>query len=1053
MIDYTKEMFKISRRGNRMYNIPNTNSWRRIFKRDYEGERFTSGYRKSVQNNLIGVDPGLSRDFIFNVKTNRFNFAKRFIDRRFKNIQLKPSILKAGVHEISSGRFDFRAVVPLDELRQSVLHVLKTRLEKSFQLTLKSNVIEGLEKTFNFNSYGHFEHWISHILGQTIGGGSNQSVKYRDVLRLKETKDAFKYILSPAKNISYGGGCRNDRGDRKNPSNGEKEKVGDFYRFKTFNPTSQRNNCGIECLRAIDGVNLPERSVRKELGIPSNTFITPEQIYRIYKKYNTNNKDLVFIDYTFDDVYMEKNFNYLLLEKGHYKLVRNMKKRGRFTKRINELESILQQSINVLKRRELQTEIDKLWAEPMMRMRNLKRGLLTFDFETRMTDETKTYGSSTGRKLKDAIVKFVYRRVQKTKIHQDGFASNDVKTSARQFLDWLRTEHRENRHYTCIAHNGAKFDFYLLFKDLKKNELLHTAVRLRGTSIIEFEFCGHVFKDSYCFLTSSLDNLCHSFKVSSDNAKLKKFQYDGKELSSMEMCFYKPNLTFNQFMNLQNVEPTFWKLYEKYCLNDCLSLFEIWTKFEGEFDTILTNMGSWLKQFCSLKSNSTIAGLGMSIVKRLNKQDKFGYRKQQELFFKDDSNCADIQCSDIHHTGSVGKKCLKCKYHFICEFKRGGISHCHQPGRHKHSVTSFDITSQYPAAMVNIKIPTGRSRWTYVYEPTKHGYYHLKNMVFDLPGNIKSFKPVCASVKSKTASLNWNTGDFIDDCYVDSEMIHYLKEHYALKSFEVIEGLISNSYVLGKQFFGDYINSLFKEKKRQDNFKGTPEYNSALREGCKLFQNSVSGKLVEDGSRYFQVKFVMRNDEKKSSINKCDFEKDYGKFKPNLWVGCGVMMYSYSKRLLFEYIRMLPNDSDNIIHVETDGIYFDSKYSDIFRENVKTYKGKYSVAVGNELGNIKLEHRSIGDSFWVGKKCYYMYCGIENKEIMRVLGIPQSTIDENGVKKQLIFKQTYEDVINGTEQKIAFQNIKRELWAGCEMYGFEQTRTMRPRMRNYPVVY
>ena len=47
------------------------------------------------------------------------------------------------------------------------------------------------------------------------------------------------------------------------------------------------------------------------------------------------------------------------------------------------------------------------------------------------------------------------------------------------------------------------------------------------------------------------------------------------------------------------------------------------------------------------------------------------------------------------------------------------------------------------------------------------------------------------------------------------------------------------------------------------------------------------------------------------------------------------MVYSYSKRLLFEYIRCLPEDSNSVIHIETDEIYYDTRDKEKFDNNLK----------------------------------------------------------------------------------------------------------------------
>ena len=79
------------------------------------------------------------------------------------------------------------------------------------------------------------------------------------------------------------------------------------------------------------------------------------------------------------------------------------------------------------------------------------------------------------------------------KIHYKTFITNDEKSSARQFLDWLHWERIHNRKYTCVAHNGARFDFFFLIKEFTEKEQLHSPPQLRGTSVISMTYQRHVF--------------------------------------------------------------------------------------------------------------------------------------------------------------------------------------------------------------------------------------------------------------------------------------------------------------------------------------------------------------------------------------------------------------------------------------------------------------------------------------------------------------------------------------------------------------------------------
>ena len=98
-----------------------------------------------------------------------------------------------------------------------------------------------------------------------------------------------------------------------------------------------------------------------------------------------------------------------------------------------------------------------------------KRGLLAFDFETRRTEDWVFVGKTKSYYIKDTICKAVYQGYKKEACEVATFLTHtegNKKSSARQFLDWLLNERAHNRYYTCIAHNGSRFDFYLLIAEM-----------------------------------------------------------------------------------------------------------------------------------------------------------------------------------------------------------------------------------------------------------------------------------------------------------------------------------------------------------------------------------------------------------------------------------------------------------------------------------------------------------------------------------------------------------------------------------------------------------
>jgi hypothetical protein len=297
----------------------------------------------------------------------------------------------------------------------------------------------------------------------------------------------------------------------------------------------------------------------------------------------------------------------------------------------------------------------------------------------------------------DTICSLEYRTLKRenapveTKTHT--FTTGET-TSARQFLDFLEMEHRGGRHYTCIAHNGSRFDFLLLVGVMTDVEKFHSEFQYRGLSIISMSYYGHIFRDPCCFMPNSLEKLCEQFKV--EVHKLTEFKLNGHTITNKNLCFYKPDLNVKEFLELQINEPDYWALYVKYCEYDCKSLLCLWEKFLIETQGLIQKIGSykkadgeindgkWILAKCSVISKTTIGGLAKKIIDTINNKNRNYYNYIQ--FFHDQEENEDID-----------------KYNYVCNFKRGGISHCNQAGKHNESVSSVDITSQYPTAMMKIR--------------------------------------------------------------------------------------------------------------------------------------------------------------------------------------------------------------------------------------------------------------------------------------------------------------------------------------------------------------
>ena len=118
-----------------------------------------------------------------------------------------------------------------------------------------------------------------------------------------------------------------------------------------------------------------------------------------------------------------------------------------------------------------------------------------------------------------------------------------------------------------------------------------------------------------------------------------------------------------------------------------------------------------------------------------------------------------------------------------------------------------------------------------------------------------------------------------------------------------------------------------------------------------------------------------------------------------------------------------------------------------FEDNVSKYQGEYPVAIGSKLGNVKLEHISQGPSYWLGKKFYNLYCIKDKQEVMKIKGMPQTTINEDGSKRQVVDRGLYEETYNNaiTNRKAptrSFSTMKKQLWGKTFISTHEMERTV-----------
>lgn len=878
-----------------------------------------------------------------------------------------------------------------------------------FRVYLQS-MTTGLKAPFTFKALAHFKRWL-----QSIFNANALKLNYDDKFVDDDSKkfniwDSFKIDRVESIDTSEGkGGCNtNDQTYIKINSC--------FYEYtllniKSSNPDSQ--NCLFDCINHYNDTLVHGNNYRTNNDMTLNEQIKFNDAINICQKY-----DIIVIDIEYNHE-LNSYYNYVMLHNDHYYVVESF----------NDLN--------------IDGKLDS---------RTL-RGTMTFDIETRKSD-TYDIIQATGQKiyhLKPTVACAVYYSYKGTQKHMT-FTSKDT-LCTRQFINFLNEEATMGNHYNIWAHNGGNFDYYFLLSQMTETEIKRAEIQLRGTTIIKMLYMGHTFKDTCCFMLASLDSLCKDFKTKTK--KQTTININGVDISSTELCFYKPDLSYNSFMQLENIEPEFWNKYMTYCLYDCLSLMEIVISFRENINNLIKSINPVLLHSCAVDSASTIGGHSKQILTAIHKYKNgpsFSKRFMQEFI--------DIVYDTKRR--NVGVSCDMKKYNFIMGFKRGGISHCNKPGKYYTGITGVDIASQYPASMLNMIIPAGKSFWIengkynntdYVYNNKHYGYYHLKNVVM----NGEKFYPVA---KASKTSLQWKF-DKCDDLKITCRMLKYLKDNDMIKSYTIHDALLSLKYVQGDKIFGTYINSLYKLKAEQDVYKSILEkdkenkealekYNPAFRSVIKLYLNSLSGKMAEDPENHFVLEQV---DEGGLTLNKMNVKK-VTQHKINEWVMTAPCLYDYSKMILFDYINCLPNKEADVIHVETDGIYFRTDCLSRFTENLNNNTNM--IIMGDKLGNLKIEKTTQAHNvaWFIGKKNYCIttdkgakYFALPDEDhsnIFKVKGVPQFNMNANGSKSRIVDITFYNELWNGIDQSMTFTTLKKNLFKAESTIGvFEMTRTVR----------
>lgn len=911
---------------------------------------------------------------------------------------------------------------------------LKRRYHKqAITITFRSVVQPSMKVVETFTDPYHFIYYMQQLLSPDEQG--SDPTKDDNLNQLKE-KDLFKHITYRVKRAV--GGC-----SAFDKNGTDKVWIGD--RFNVIGRyiserSKSRNDCG---LLAVDYFLYGDAtsSVKRDAWRDKNEIKRCEKltIPQVYEYYN----DCVREMKSDEDVVNRKPLFIVTRKEITPELVNQhavivFNKHGHYTPIVR-------------------TEVH----EEHTKKKQVQRRLLAWDVETGVFDKC--------RRLKETILHAVYRTNGGDRRSQDKdktvniqhiyFRSLSSQSACRQFLDWLKDQHTQGYAYRCYAHNGARFDHYFLMQSLTQEELLDNKIFShfrKGFSIISMRYYDTDFRDSYQFLTFSLSYLCKSFDTQqvklSDNLVFKASDGTTHHLTSSELCFWRPGMSdqdramaggitrsnmdsriwywddMKQFNDMCDKEPEYTNLYNYYCEMDCRSLLEIVSKMtkccEKLFKAMNDNFDHILGA-CRFGSKSTIGALARSVFEYLVKENPFIREMKKFTSGKQDKN-------------DFLRKCI-----------RGGISHCNKPGRYTNGVVGLDVKSLYPAAMIHGRVAIGFSSWTKKEQPGKHGYYRIQNLRWN-DGQV-AFRPIAQSVEGR--SLQWSN-DFVSECYIRSHDLEYIKQKYPNVTYTVIQGLVSDEDVEGEKICGRYVKKLYDAKAEQDLKKkmGACDYNPALRETIKLFLNSLSGKFVECTEKYVNVAFdkeqhrlSLRNKiaEEGDALKKAELQARLdGLEKKKLFfdletvekpckklndlLPLGLMVYSQSRIIMFDYMDLFEGGVHDIIHVETDSLYFEKSKLAYALEKMKAHPNPV-YRIGEELGNMAFD-KDNDEGIFLTKKTYALKGKTMSEDKVVWKGCSKKTINENGTSVNLLAYSDIVELSKGNVVEKTISSFKREFF-------------------------
>ena len=467
------------------------------------------------------------------------------------------------------------------------------------------------------------------------------------------------------------------------------------------------------------------------------------------------------------------------------------------------------------------------------------------------------------------------------------FFKNKHDNVLKSFVDYL--SNKIKRDTIIYAHNGGKFDTYLLLKEILRNSyIVILNLLVNGGRILQLSLIINkkqvLIRDSYNLISSSLDAACNNFKP-----KTVKLEGD---------------VDHNK-INIDNCATNeIYDYVKNYLKNDCISLYEIL----DIFDKILSKAYKF-----GIKENITNASIARNFfMTKHYDQEKYPIHKLPDRVDEE-----------------------------LRKFYYGGRNECMTKlGHIMKNLYYFDFTSLYPYIMQKYKFQYGEVEELEVktkkFNPDWFGFVkcrfrHKKQNRIPLHAVVIDGK-LCFPYAEK----------WVESIITTEEIRYSLKKRLGYQ-YEYIKVY---NYKKNARYFKKSVDELYKMK-----LDAQKDNNKALRSIAKIIINSLYGffgirykdreqtKIIKEKNTKSKNSYKTAEDNRENrltgylfsqklkdyqQIGKYDVYKVVDSIKANFAnVGIASMVTSYARLELYKLLTDIKGVGGNIYYMDTDSVVTD----------------------------------------------------------------------------------------------------------------------------------